>query len=261
MSATAPATTPSKTVPESKLDGGQVEDHLEVDAPIPGQQYVCLSFVSPEKVLPQKDAYFRTEFWKYLKDNHEAIDFNVIENLEDLYATFIDQAETILEEKFHAAQDFQTTVRGLKVRGVYNTMREAEVRSKVLQKLDSHHHVFVAPVGYWLPWDPAADAVQDQVYQEEQLNDLMRNYKQNEMKRDEYYAEQKNDRMKKAMEENAARKKANEAEEAAEGAGDGEAEESKASDAETLFEAVESQADHASLKDGFEAFKGGSGEA
>ena len=262
MSATAPATTPSKTVPESKLDAGQVEDHLEVDAPIPGQQYVCLSFVSPEKVLPQKDAYFRTEFWKYLKDNHEAIDFNVIENLEDLYATFMDQAETILEEKFHAAQDFQTTVRGLKVRGVYNTMREAEVRSKVLQKLDSHHHVFVAPVGYWLPWDPAADAVQDQVYQEEQLNELMRNYKQNEMKRDEYYAEQKNDRMKKAMEENAARKKANEAEEAAaESAGDSEAEESKAGDAETLFEAVESQADHASLKDGFEAFKGGSEEA
>ena len=86
---------------------------------------------------------------------------------------------------------------------------------------------------------------------------------QNEMKRDEYYAEQKNDRMKQAMEENAARKKANEAEAAAAAAGadDGEAEESKAGDAETLFEAVESQADHASLKDGFEAFKGGSGEA
>ena len=233
MSTNAP--TPSKTVPDSKLDTDQVEDHLEVDAPIPGQQFVCLSFVSPEKVLPQKEAFFRTEFWKYLKDNHEAIDFNVIENLEDLYATFMDQAETIVEEKFHAAHDFQTTVRGLKVRGVYNTMREAEVRSKVLQKLDSHHHVFVAPVGYWLPWDPAADAIQDQVYQEEQLNELMRNYKQNEMKRDEYYAEQKNERMKQAMEENEARKTAN---------AEAEAEESKASDAETLFEAVETQADH-----------------
>lgn len=242
-----------KTVPNSNADGSTVEDHLEVDAPIPGQQFVCLSFVSPENVLPQKDAYFRVEFWKYIKDNHEVIDFNVIENLEDLYATFIDQAETILEEKFHAEHNFQTTVRGLKVRGVYNTMREAEVRSKVLQKLDQHHHVFVAPVGYWLPWDPSADAIQDQVYQEEQLNELMRNYKQNEMKRDEYYAEQKNERMKKAMEENEARKKANEQQDNANE--EENIEETKESDAEAIFDAVESQSDHTSLKENFETFK------
>jgi hypothetical protein len=231
----------SKTIPDSTLDAGQVEDHLEVDTPIPGQQFVCLSFVSPEKVLPRKDAFLRVAFWKYLKDNHAAIDFAVLDNLEDLYATFIDQGGQDLEERFHVEHDFQTTVRGVKVRGVYSTMKEAEIRSKVLQKLDSHHHVFVAPVGYWLPWDPAADDVQDQVYQEEQLNELMKNYKSNEHKRDEYYAEQKDARIKQAAEETAALKKANAAEAAA--------------TAETLFEAVEDQTDHTSLKEGFDAFK------
>ena len=31
------------------------EDFLEVDSKIPGQNYVCLSFVSPEKTLKQKE--------------------------------------------------------------------------------------------------------------------------------------------------------------------------------------------------------------
>ena len=81
---------------------------------------------------------------------------------------------------------------------MYDTKNEADIRARVLQKLDRSHHVFVAPVGYWLPWDPSADAVKDQVYQEEQLNELMRNYKVNEVKRDQYYQEQKETRKKEA---------------------------------------------------------------
>ena len=31
-----------------------VEDFLEVDTPIGGQNYACLSFISPEKILKEK---------------------------------------------------------------------------------------------------------------------------------------------------------------------------------------------------------------
>ena len=31
------------------------EDYLEVDKPIPGQNYVCLSFISPDNTLKQKE--------------------------------------------------------------------------------------------------------------------------------------------------------------------------------------------------------------
>ena len=38
------------------LDDSEIkEDFLEVDPKIPGQNFVCLSFVSPEKVLKQKE--------------------------------------------------------------------------------------------------------------------------------------------------------------------------------------------------------------
>ena len=30
------------------------EDYLDVDKPLPGQNYYCISFVSPNKVLEQK---------------------------------------------------------------------------------------------------------------------------------------------------------------------------------------------------------------
>jgi hypothetical protein len=41
----------------------------------------------------------------------------------------------------------------LKVRGVYDTLREAQVRAKVLQRRDPNFNVFLGQVGYWLPWD------------------------------------------------------------------------------------------------------------
>ena len=33
------------------------EDFLTVDKPIPGQNYACLSFVSPEKIIKNKEIY------------------------------------------------------------------------------------------------------------------------------------------------------------------------------------------------------------
>ena len=39
-------------------------DLLEEDKPIAGQKFVCVSFVSPDKILKQKEAYFFEEFLK-----------------------------------------------------------------------------------------------------------------------------------------------------------------------------------------------------
>ncbi len=37
-------------------------DYLEVDNPIPGQNYACLSFVSPEKTLKEKELFLFNKF-------------------------------------------------------------------------------------------------------------------------------------------------------------------------------------------------------
>ena len=39
-------------------------DFLNTDTAIPGQNYCCLSFVSPEKVIRNKETFFMKEFLK-----------------------------------------------------------------------------------------------------------------------------------------------------------------------------------------------------
>ena len=218
-----------------ELNTEVTEDFLEVDKPIPGQNFVCLSFVSPDKLLTRKEDYYFHEYNKKRIQNfqkeqnakleiilNECLDGKVdIGKLADFQKGFVKASdehvkqsfesfaedmkdfryanEEAIEERFHEDNNFQTSVRGIKVRGVYNTIKEAQIRAKVLQRMDPSFHIFVGQVGYWLPWDPSADKIEDQEYQNNQLNDIVKKYKTNESKRDEFYEQQKQDRKKEAL--------------------------------------------------------------
>ena len=174
------------------------EDFLSVDTPIPGQNFVCLSFVSPDKILKNKNTYLIHEFLKnYCKENNLSK-----EKITEEYDDYIYNNRDTLEKNFYEANNFQTTVRGLKVRGVYDTKREADVRAKVLQRKDKNFHVFVGQVGYWLPWDPNADDVEDEEYAENELNKLVKKYNENRKKKDIFYEQQKQESIDKINSEN-----------------------------------------------------------
>jgi hypothetical protein len=113
-----------------------------------------------------------------------------------------------LEDEFHKENNFRTTVRGLKCRGTYSTHEQAVARAQSLHKKDPHFNVYVAEVGQWLPWDPEPDEVADQQYSNEQLNTLMQSYRENATKRDEFFEEQKRQRIAEANAASAAAKKA-----------------------------------------------------
>jgi hypothetical protein len=236
------------------------EVYLEADREIPGQHYCCLSFVSPNKVLADKNIYFFSEFLKdygvqykiratetflmsqinKVQDSLSAAQ-DALENLilkgaearvEDIsgalavvkarragltadaatdmeahvkanmsdyredtlteaYQTYLYKNKKKLEETFFEKNEFRTTVQGLKIRGVFDTYGEAMARAKTLQKLDASHNVYVGQVGHWLPWDPEPHEVGEAEYADDQLNTLMKKYKENEAKRDEFFAEQK----------------------------------------------------------------------
>lgn len=90
------------------------------------------------------------------------------------------------------------TTRGLKVRGVYSTREEANARADELAKIDPDFDVFVGEVGKWLPWDPDPNSVEDQQYQEKELNELMKGHKDNLAKSQRMQAQRKKDMIKKA---------------------------------------------------------------
>jgi len=189
-------------------------DYLDVDTQIPGQQYVCISFISPEKVLIQKDQFIMKKFIKSLTDESGNVVISADE-FDTKYADYIALNSEEIEQEFHKEAGFQTTMRGVKIRGTYNTYDEATQRAKILQSSDRDFHVFVGQVGYWLPWDPNADNIADQQYMEKELNELMRNYKSNQLQRDMFYQNQVDEQRKRAQEETEKKKQKIKEEEAA----------------------------------------------
>jgi hypothetical protein len=227
----------------------EVVDFLEEDDEIRGQQYVLLSFLSPEKVLQDKSRAFFTEFlkdyevtWKtknlekYLADTViglrktlfdeadklDAVDlsgaavkcrdaakqFRVEEVLDtyqqylkkikndvsvttinEAYDEFLFKNGDKLEDDFYAKNNFRTTIRGVKVRGVYANQGEAQIRAKKLQQSDKRHDILIGDVGKWLAWDPSPHQIPSQEYANDQLNSLMKAYSENEDAREKFYTQ------------------------------------------------------------------------
>ena len=187
-------------------------DLLEEDKPISGQKFCCVSMISPENILKQKNHFFFEEFLKHyeftksvqkftqflnflsykydIKFDTLMGDFNdymksekddlVMDNISNEYKNFMDANEERLEDEFNKEHQFQTSVRGFKNRGNYSTQEEAELRAKLLREVDPNHDIYVGPVGMWMPWEPEAYKTGRVEYLEDELNQLMSEKNKNE---------------------------------------------------------------------------------
>lgn len=236
---------PSRPMSSDTQPNTVVEDFLDEDTEIPGQRFVLLSFLSPEKVLEKKDLFFFKKFlhsyeveWKtknlekYLVETLTGINAQLDERVKELektdqqdaaeilrknrlsledvmsgyhafvqknrseiqkttlaeaYDDFMYAQKAKLEEEFYAANEFRTSIRGLKVRGVFGNVKEAEVKAKKLQAKDKYHNIFMAEMGKWTPWDPSPHEVKEQEYNNDQLNTLMKKYRENEDSREQFF--------------------------------------------------------------------------
>ena len=177
--------------------GEEKTDYLKVDDPISGQNYACISFVSPEEVIHDLSAFKAVKFLQsFFKEKELKFD-----DVYNQYKDFIYKHDEKIQRDFDESNKFKTSVRGVKVRGVFDTIEAARDKAKKLSLLDSGIHTFIGQVGYWLPWDPSADRVSDEVFMNSELNNLMEKYEENNINRDIFYEEQKRDKMKAAQEE------------------------------------------------------------
>jgi hypothetical protein len=149
-----------------------------------------MSFISPEDVLADKHIYKVQHFLRHLvSKNNINLPEEYIENLEDKYKDYIYNLDEQLEREFYKKNDFRTTVRGIKVRGVYDTEKEAQIRAKQLQRKDKNFNVYVGQVGFWLPWNPAPHTIEQQEYFENELNELVQKYKENQADKEDHFRE------------------------------------------------------------------------
>jgi len=224
------------------------EDFLTEDPEISSQKIVLLSFLSPEKILAQKDVFmfgkflhdynvqwktskleswmaqqlqavntklesiagsltdisgaatevrnnlvnvgrFVEEFQQYVRKNTAEITQS---ELKKEFEDFVFKNSAELEEEFFKLNDFHTTIRGIKVRGVFPSEAEATIKAKRLQKSDPTFNIYMGYVGKWMAWEPDPNKVKDQEYANDELNTLMKKYRENEDARDTFYTEQKN---------------------------------------------------------------------
>lgn len=186
------------------------EDYLEVDPPIAGQNFVCLSFVSPEDMIRKKSIFEGRKFLQHLFDkmklpeedpNRLTMEQVIQKCTMDGYLDYAVSHEEENTRQFNEENEFRTSVHGLKVRGVYETMKEAQRRAKVLQTRDETFHVFVGQVGYWLPWDPNPDNIENQEYSEQTLNEIVKKYKENKQSKDEMWESETRKRIEMAKQE------------------------------------------------------------
>lgn len=212
-------------------------DLLDEDKPIAGQKYVCLSFVSPEDILKDKNLFFfekflkhfdfkksldkYTQFLNFLSYKYN-LDFQklskdleefVIEEkeklvdttIEDDYKSFVDNSEKKLQEEFSQLHNYETNTRGIKVRGSFGSQEEAELKCKQLREDDPNHDVYVGQVGLWMPFHPDAYKTGKVEYLEKELNELMSKKKENDEVNKEEFNKRVKDAKRKAIEENIAK--------------------------------------------------------
>jgi hypothetical protein len=218
----------------TKEDNVKYVDLLDEDQALAGQKFVCLSFLSPEKILKQKEQFFFEQFikqydlFKSLEKFTQFLNFvsykykisfeKLQSDLEDFakqeqenifnislyaeYKTYIDHNEEKLEMLFNQENKFQTSTRGSKVRGCFPSQEEAEMRCKILRELDPNHDILVGPVGIWVPWHPEAYKTGKVEYLESELNELMNEKQKNEKAAKTEFDKRIKEARKQAIEEN-----------------------------------------------------------
>jgi hypothetical protein len=204
------------------LDLNEVEeDYLEVDNPLPGQNYFCFSVINPENVIVDKNRWKYYKFQQHVLSSmnnftknkfNELLDKDEIEHSDvqeirdslnnisksyladydtwnDMYKNYEFNKGDEDDKEFDKQNNYQTSIRGMKVRGVYNSYKEAETRAAYLQKTDPRFDILIAPVGHWVPtvFDINKIDYKHQRSANEDLNELMKAYAEEEERKEIYF--------------------------------------------------------------------------
>lgn len=87
---------------------------------------------------------------------------------------------------------------GLKIRGVFNSKDEAASHAKRLQKEDGTFDIYVVDMYKWLLIPPDRDVIDDVHYQEEKLEEIMTQYRENQQQAKVMFEKRKRDMTEKA---------------------------------------------------------------
>ena len=100
------------------------------------------------------------------------------ELLQNTYRHFKKDNYENLKQDFHKLNSFQTSERGFKIRGAFSSIEEAQRHIKKLKDNGDPMDIFIGEMGYWLPFNPPSQSIEEQEYSNDELNTLMKSYKE-----------------------------------------------------------------------------------
>lgn len=222
--------------PRTAADGPVYVDMMDATYDrLEGQNFVVISFVSPEQAIQRREEFMLQEFiqwndfsasWKVCADYADfmaakySLDEDVMkEDFDEFMATesarlrdvdvttkfglFCKKNGKDLQKKYEALNGRETAVRGLNVLGVVETKEEADalVRSIAADHV-AHPDIMYGQVGHWLAWNPTNLIKRE--YLEPELNELMAGREVKEARKTETFEQRKKSMIQGAMDQNAA---------------------------------------------------------
>ena len=177
-------------------------DYLDEDPVISSQKYCVVSVLTP-KSFKQSVETDEKIFEEVVPANELPLDASVT----------IDEHNNVLKElagvktqllRFKKEKEIEqkkVTMYTFKVRGAYESVEEAQKRITYLNSIDSNVNIYLAEVGKWCPFDDDPEKAKDAVYKDEELNRLMKGYKENQEKGKELFEKRKADMVAKALQD------------------------------------------------------------
>ena len=150
---------------------------------------------------------FALEFLKSIKDEFQVNEEERLskmirqykidsEELESKFTNYKNQNEKELSAEFKSLNGNFTSVRGFKNSGNFSDLAQAKARANYIRdQVEPALNVYVCPVGKVCAWDPSPDAIQDQHYQVDALNELMTKYKENMDHKNEFFNKMVNEKI------------------------------------------------------------------
>jgi hypothetical protein len=85
---------------------------------------------------------------------------------------------------------------GLKIKGVFDTIQEAQLYAKKINKLDPIFDIYLVELYKWLPIPPNVDMIENKEYQDSMLNTIIKGHAEEQQKAVEFFETRKLELMK-----------------------------------------------------------------
>jgi len=187
-------------------------DYLDEDPIISSQKYCVVSVLTPknfkqsmeldEKILDEVIPADEVTGETVTVEKHNEV-LKELASLKTQIARFKKEKE--VEQK-------KITMHTFKVRGSYESVDEAQKRIQYLNSIDSNVNIYLVEVGKWCPFEDDPDKAKDAVYKDEELNRLMKGYKENQEKGKQMFEQRKADMVSKALQDTKDKKEKNKSE-------------------------------------------------